>query len=85
MLKILIVVCPTYNLDQTDQMQMFVNCLRIKTKQLIDTADGGSSNFSTATGVKKIIEAIATNEHLELYDRVSSKFEGVVDLKLEPN
>ena len=76
---------PTYNLDQTDQMQTFVNGLRIKTKQLIDTTTGGSSNFSTATGVKKIIEAIAANEHLELYDRVASKSEGVIDLKLEPN
>src|ERR1043165_4500577 len=66
-------------------MQMFVNGLRIKTKQLIDTAAGGSSNFSTATGIKKIIEAIAANEHLEMYDRVTSKPEGVIDLKLEVN
>src|SRR3954462_12791978 len=66
-------------------MQTFVNGLRIPTKQLIDTASGGSSNFSTATGSKKIIEAIAANEHLELYDRVVSKPEGVIDLKLEAN
>src|ERR1043165_6729638 len=66
-------------------MQMFVNGLRIKTKQLIDTAAGGSSNFSTATGIKKIIEAIAANEHLELYYRVARKPEGVIDLKLEVN
>src|ERR1043165_1552347 len=66
-------------------MQMFVNGLRIKTKQLIDTATGGSSNFSTATSIKKIIEAIAANEHLELYDRVASKPEGVIYLKLEAN
>ena len=46
--------------------QTFVNGLRIKIKHLIDTAAGGSSNFSTATDVKKIIEAIAINEHLEL-------------------
>src|ERR1051325_6412151 len=69
-LKRLLVACPTH---------------RIKTKQLIDTAAGGSSNFSTATGIKKIIEAIAANEHLELYDKVTSKPEGVIDLKLEVN
>ena len=70
--KRLLVACPTHNLDQTEQMQMFVNGLRIKTKQLIDITAGGSSNFSTTTGIKKITEAIAANEHLELYDRVAS-------------
>ncbi|XP_050896758.1 uncharacterized protein LOC127103550 [Lathyrus oleraceus] len=62
---------------------MFMNGLKIKTKQLIDTAVDGSTNFSTATGIKKIIEAIAANEHMELYDRCQSKPEGVLDLKLE--
>ncbi|XP_050901999.1 uncharacterized protein LOC127109227 [Lathyrus oleraceus] len=46
---------------------------------------GGSTNFSTTTGIKKIIEAIAANEHMELYDRCQSKPEGVIDLKLETN
>jgi hypothetical protein len=36
-------------------------------------------------GIKKIIEAIAANEHLELYDRCSGKSERVIDLKLETN
>src|SRR4051812_10377397 len=66
-------------------MQMFVNRLRIKTKQLIDTAAGGSTNFTTASSIIKIIEAIAANEHLELYDRCTSKPEEVIDLKLETN
>lgn len=57
--KRILVACPTHNLDQTKQIQMFANGLRLKTKQLIDTAVGGSSNFSTATSIKKIIEAIA--------------------------
>lgn len=61
-------MCPTHNLDQTEHMQMFVNDLRLKTKQLIDTAAGGSANFTTTTGIKMIIEAIAANEHLLLYD-----------------
>ncbi|XP_050889190.1 uncharacterized protein LOC127094391 [Lathyrus oleraceus] len=54
-------------------------------KRLIDTAAGGSTNFSTTTDIKKIIEAIAANEHLELYDRCQSNPEGVIDLKLETN
>ena len=62
---------------------MYVNGLKIKTKQLIDTAVGGSTNFSTATDIKKIIEAIAANEHMELYNRCQRKPEGVIDLKLE--
>src|SRR4051812_38266555 len=78
-----LVACPTHNMDKTEQMQMFVNGLRIKTKQLIDTAAGGSTNFTTASGIIKIIEAIAANEHLELYDRCASKPEGIIDLKLE--
>ena len=72
-------------MDQTEQMQMFVNGLKIKTKPLIDTATGGSTNFSTATGIKRIIEATAANEHLELYDRCTSKPEWVIDLKVEAN
>src|SRR3954467_9718440 len=80
--KRLLVACPTHNMDATEQMQNFVNGLRIKTKQLIDTATGGSTNFTTATGIKKIIEAIAANEHLELYDRSVSQPEGIIDLKL---
>src|SRR3954462_5864681 len=55
----------------------------MKTKQLIDTAAGGSTNFTTASGIIKIIEAIAANEHLELYDMCASKPEGIIDLKLE--
>ncbi|XP_050909019.1 uncharacterized protein LOC127122775 [Lathyrus oleraceus] len=54
----------------------------MKTKQLINTAVGGSTNFRTATGIKKIIEAIAANEHLELYNRSVSQPEGIIDLKL---
>ena len=80
--KRLLVACPTHNMDVTEQMQNFLNGLKMKTKQLIDTAAGGSSNFATATGVKKIIEAIAANEHLELYDRSVSQPEGLVDMKL---
>ncbi|XP_050898455.1 uncharacterized protein LOC127105319 [Lathyrus oleraceus] len=72
-------------MNATEQMQMLVNGLKIKTKQLIDTATGGSTNFSIATGIKKIIEAIPANEHMELYDRCQSKPEGVIDLKLETN
>ncbi|XP_058764431.1 uncharacterized protein LOC131637882 [Vicia villosa] len=63
-------------------MQNFVNGLKLKTKQLIDTAAGGSTNFKTATEIKKIIDAIAANEHLELYDRSVNQPEGLVDLKL---
>ena len=74
--------CPTPSLDQTEQMQMFVNGLRIKTKQLIDATADGSCNFSISTGIKKIIKAITANEHLELCDRVTSKSEGVIDLML---
>src|SRR3954466_6925073 len=80
--KRLLVACPTHNMDATEQMQNFMNGLKMKTKQLIDTAAGGSSNFTTATGIKKIIEAIAANEHLELYDRSVSQPEGLVDMKL---
>ncbi|XP_050890074.1 uncharacterized protein LOC127095423 [Lathyrus oleraceus] len=69
-------------MDATEQMQNFVNGLRLKTKQLIDTAAGGSTNFTTGTGIKKIIEAIVANEHLELYDRSVSQPEGIIDLKL---
>src|SRR3954465_13846909 len=69
-------------MDATEQMQNFVNGLRLKTKQLIDTAAGGSTNFVTATVMKRIIEAIAANEHLELYDRTMSQPEGKIDLKL---
>lgn len=43
--KILLVACPTHNLDQNEHMQMFINGLRLKTKQLIDTSVAGSSNF----------------------------------------
>ncbi|XP_050897159.1 uncharacterized protein LOC127103978 [Lathyrus oleraceus] len=72
-------------MDASEQMQMFVNGLKIKSKQLIDIAACGSTNFSTATGIKKIIEVIAANEHMELYDRCQRKLEGVIDLKLETN
>src|SRR3954471_22682384 len=80
--KRLLVACPTHNMDVTEQMQNFVNGLKLKTKQLIDTAAGGSTNFKTATEIKRIIDAIAANEHLELYDRSVNQPEGLVDLKL---
>ncbi|XP_050897217.1 uncharacterized protein LOC127104044 [Lathyrus oleraceus] len=80
--KRLLVACPTHNMDATEHMQNFVNGLRMKTKQLIDTVAGGSTNFTTATRIKKLIEAIAANEHLELYDRSVSQPKGIIDLKL---
>lgn len=52
---------------------------------MIDTITDGSSNFSTTICIKKSIEAIAVNEHLELYDRCLSKSEGTIDMKLETN
>ncbi|XP_058760661.1 uncharacterized protein LOC131634012 [Vicia villosa] len=63
-------------------MQNFVNGLKLKMKQLIETAVGGSTNFKTATEIKKIIDAITANEHLELYDRSVNQPEGSVVLKL---
>ncbi|XP_058774825.1 uncharacterized protein LOC131649097 [Vicia villosa] len=83
--KIILLACPTHNMDDTKQMQMFVNGLKIQARHILDSAAGGSSNFATTTGMKKIIEAIASNEHLELYDRVSSKPAGIINLKLETN
>lgn len=83
--KRLLVACPIHNLDQMEQMHMFANGLQLKTKQLINTTVGGSSNFSTTIGIKKIIEAIAANEHWELYHRCSRKYERVIDLKVETN
>lgn len=61
--KRLLVACLTHNLDHTEQMQMFINGLRLKTKQLIDTVVNGSSDFTIATGIKKIIEVIVVNEN----------------------
>lgn len=60
---------------------MFVNDLKLKTKQL-DIVVGGSPNFTIATGIKKIIEYIVANEHLELYDRSVGRPKGMIDLKL---
>lgn len=62
------VVCPAHILDQTKLMQMFVNVLKLKTKQLIDIVVDGSSNFTKPTRIKKIIKTKYPNEHLELYD-----------------
>lgn len=53
--KRLLVARPSHNLDQTEQMQMFVNGLMLKTKQMIDTVGGGSTNFTTTIDIKKII------------------------------
>lgn len=80
--KRLLVVCHTHNLDLTEQMQMFLNGRKLKTKQLIDTVIGGSTNFTTTSGIKKIIEVIVAKEHLVLYDWSVGKLEGVVDFKL---
>jgi hypothetical protein len=63
------VACPTHNMDAIEQIHMFVNGLKIKTKQLIDTAASGSKKISIATGIKKIIDDIVANEHMELCDR----------------
>lgn len=53
--KRLLVVCPTHNLDKTEQMKMFVNGLKMKTKQLIDIDACGSSHFTTSSSIKKKI------------------------------
>lgn len=49
---------------------------------MIDTAVGGSSSFTITISIKKIIEAIAANGHIELYDRCTSKLGWAIDLKL---
>lgn len=63
-------------------MQMFVNGLRLKTKQMIEIFFGGSSNFTTSISIRNIIEAVTANEYLELYVRCTNKLEGVINLKL---
>lgn len=55
----------------------------MKTKQLINIVVSGSTNFTTTSGIKKIIEAITVNEHLELYDRYTRNLKGITDLKSE--
>lgn len=72
----------THNLDQTEHVQMFCNDFWLNTMLLIDTSVGGLDNFTTTNGINKITEAIPANEHLVLYERYTSKLDGVIDLKL---
>ncbi|GAU10111.1 hypothetical protein TSUD_423820, partial [Trifolium subterraneum] len=72
--------CPEHDFDSTTQMQFFCNGLRLSTRQVLDTAAGGSLNFKTATDMKKINEAVAANEQMELYDRSSGTKAGLIDL-----
>jgi hypothetical protein len=50
-------------------MQIFCNGLRLATRQVLDTASGGSINFKTTTQIIKVIEAIVLNDQMEMYDR----------------
>jgi hypothetical protein len=78
--KKLISACPEHNFDTTVQMQMFCNGLRLATRQVLDTASGGSINFKTASQIIKIIEAVALNEQMEMYDRTGGTRGGLIDL-----
>lgn len=47
-------------------MNFFRNGLCLKNKLLTDTDVSGSTSFTIAIGIKKNIEAITLNKHLEL-------------------
>ncbi|WJX29241.1 hypothetical protein P8452_17905 [Trifolium repens] len=55
--------------NQPVTMQIFCNGLRLATRQVLDTASGGSINFKTATQIIKVIEAVALIDQMEMYDR----------------
>jgi hypothetical protein len=78
--KKLLAACPEHNYDGTVQMQIFCNGLRLATRQVLDTASGGSINFKTATQIIKVIEAVALNEQMEMYDRTGGTRSGLIDL-----
>lgn len=62
---------------------MFFNDLQLQTNQLISIVVGGSTNFTIINIIKRITKGITANEHVELYERSTSKLEGVIDQKLE--
>jgi hypothetical protein len=78
--KKLLAACLEHNYDGTVQMQIFCNGLRLATRQVLDTASGGSINFKTATQIIKVIEAVALNEQMEMYDRTGGTRSGLIDL-----
>ncbi|CAJ2659128.1 unnamed protein product [Trifolium pratense] len=78
--KKLLAACPEHNYDGTVQMQIFCNGLLLATRQVLDTASGGSINFKTATQIIKVIEAVALNEQMEMYDRTGGTRGGLIDL-----
>jgi hypothetical protein len=61
-------------------MQIFCNGLRLATRQVLDTASGGSINFKTATQIIKVIEAVALIDQMEMYDRTGGTRGGLIDL-----
>jgi hypothetical protein len=61
-------------------MQIFCNGLRLATRQVLDTASGGSINFKTTTQIIKVIEAIVLNDQMEMYDRTGGTRGGLIDL-----
>lgn len=78
--KKLLAACPEHNYDGTVQMQIFCNGLLLATRQVLDTASGGSINFKTATQIIKVIEVVALNEQMEMYDRTGGTRGGLIDL-----
>lgn len=60
-------------------------CLVMASDQRLNrwfTAISGSESIIATIGIKKTIEVITTNEHLELYDWCTSNPEGVINPKL---
>jgi hypothetical protein len=67
--KRILVACPTHNMDETEQMQMFVNGLRIQTRQILDSAAGGSANFAV------IDLKLETNKQVKIEEAVAAEVE----------
>jgi len=55
--------CPTHELSQVTQMQIFIEGLKPSTWILLDASDGGSTKVKTDQEVQTLIESMAQNEY----------------------
>ncbi|XP_004514098.1 F-box protein CPR1-like [Cicer arietinum] len=63
-------------------MQIFCNGLRPNTRTMLDATTVGSLNYKTAAEARNVIEIMASNEQLMLYDKGGGSVSGILELNV---
>jgi len=75
--------CPNHGFEETAQLNIFHNGLRLETKIILDAAAGGTMMVVDVEQTSSIIDALVSTDYQAKHDRISVQKKGMLVLNTQ--